>query len=55
MHGGAKIAAEDAAIHPFLIRSNSQADLVNLAEAETVGPEHYIGEEAAVSAVGHIL
>lgn len=33
-HGAAKIAAEDAAIHPFFNPVKFQADLVNLAEAE---------------------
>ena len=55
VHGAAKIAAEDAAIHPFFNPVKFQADLVNLAEANGWTGALY-QEEAAVSAVGrHIM
>ena len=53
-HGAAKIAAEDAAIHPFFNPVKFQADLVNL-RSGTVGPEHYIRRKQRYPLLGDIL
>ena len=54
-HGAAKIAAEDAAIHPFFNPVKFQADLVNLAEAERLDRRHYIRRKQRYPLLGDIL
>ena len=55
-HGAAKIAAEDAAIHPFFNPVQISGRSGESGGSGTVGPEHYIRRKQAVSAVGrHIM